>query len=151
MNTGVTAVLRGGLGFLLATQLVIGCWALLFPRAFFAIPWVGMRMDYNEHLMLDYGAMSLALSVVLIAAVVVTTRDLARIALVSYLVFAVAHVVIHARLLHHLTQAEGIGLMIALSAAVAIPAVLLVLTTRLGTGRGRELRPDRRRQPGLRS
>ncbi|GAA1196770.1 hypothetical protein GCM10009675_09930 [Prauserella alba] len=125
-------VLRGGLGFLLATQLVIGCWALLFPRAFFAIPWVGMRMDYNEHLMLDYGALSLALSVVLIAAVVVTTRSLVQIALTSYLVFAVAHVVIHARLLHHLTQAEATSLMIALGAAVAIPAGLLVLTTRPG-------------------
>lgn len=133
-SVNVRVVLRGGLGFLVATQLVIGCWALLFPRAFFAIPWVGMRMDYNEHLMLDYGALSLALSVVLIAAAVATTRFLVRIALGSYLVFAVAHLVIHARLLHHLTQAEGTSLMIALGAAVAIPAALFVLTSRMEDG-----------------
>lgn len=136
MSVNVRAVLRGAVVFLLATQLVIGCWALLFPRAFFAIPWVGMRMDYNEHLMLDYGAQSLALSVVLVAAVVVTTRFLVRIALGSYLVFAVAHLVIHARLLHHLTPVEGTGLMIALATAVVIPTVLLVLTPRLADETG---------------
>lgn len=37
-------------------QFAVGGWALLFPRAFFDIPWVGMRMPYNARLMMDYGA-----------------------------------------------------------------------------------------------
>lgn len=124
-------VLRGGLTFLAATQIAVGFWALLFPQSFFDIPWVGMRMHYNEHLMRDYGAMSLAMSVVLVAAVVFARRQLICIALTTYLVFAVSHFVIHFRMLHHLTPTEGTALMIGLGFAVAIPAALLALAVRL--------------------
>ncbi|ASO18288.1 hypothetical protein FHR81_002690 [Actinoalloteichus hoggarensis] len=127
----VRSVLRGGLAFLTVTQLAVGFVGLLLPRWFFAIPWVGMRMPYNEHLMLDYGAMNLATSVVLVTAVVVASCGLIRIALITYLVFAVSHLVIHTRFLHHLTPAEAVWLLVALSLAVVIPSVLLVLTTRL--------------------
>ncbi|WP_244312975.1 hypothetical protein [Microbispora hainanensis] len=109
----------------------MGGWALLFPRSFFNIPWVGMRMPYNAHLMMDYGAMSLATSVVLGVAVFVVRRSTARTALAVYLVFAAPHLVIHIQLLHHLTPGERMPLLAALTAAVVIPLVLLPLTSRL--------------------
>ncbi|MEU3169621.1 hypothetical protein [Streptosporangium sp. NPDC006930] len=106
--------LRAGLAFLAVAQFAVGCWALLLPRSFFDIPWVGMRMPYNAHLMMDYGAMSMA-----------------RTALAVYLVFAAPHLVIHVQLLHHLTPGERVPLLAALTAAVVIPLVLLPLTSRL--------------------
>ena len=123
--------LRAGLAFLAVAQFAVGGWALLFPRSFFDIPWVGMRMPYNAHLMMDYGAMSLATSVVLGVSVFIVRRSMARTALAVYLVFAAPHFTIHLRLLHHLTPGERVPLLIALAAAVVIPLVLLPLTSRL--------------------
>jgi hypothetical protein len=123
--------LRAGLAFLAVAQFAVGGWALLLPRSFFDIPWVGMRMPYNAHLMMDYGAMSLATSVVLGVSVFIVRRSMARTALAVYLVFAAPHLAIHIRLLHHLTSGERVPLLIALSAAVVIPLVLLPLTSRL--------------------
>ncbi|MCG5215857.1 hypothetical protein [Streptosporangium sp. KLBMP 9127] len=123
--------LRGGLAFLAAAQFVVGCWALLLPRSFFDIPWVGMRMPYNAHLMMDYGAMSLATSVALGVSVFIVRRSMVRTALAVYLVFAVPHLVIHLRLLHHLTPGERVPLLMALSVATVIPLVLWPLTTSL--------------------
>ncbi|MFD2083209.1 hypothetical protein SAMN05421678_103188 [Actinopolymorpha cephalotaxi] len=123
--------LRLGLAFLAGTQFVVGCWALMSPRSFFDIPWVGMHMPYNAHLMMDYGAMSLATSVVLAVSVVITGRSMVRTALAVYLVFAVPHLLIHVRLLHHLTPGQRPPLLIGLSAAVVIALVLLALTRSL--------------------
>ncbi|MEU9831867.1 hypothetical protein AB0D67_10050 [Streptosporangium sp. NPDC048047] len=123
--------LRAGLAFLAVAQFAVGGWALSSPRSFFEIPWVGMRMPYNAHLMMDYGAMSLATSVVLGVSVFIVRRSMTRTALAVYLVFAAPHLVIHLRLLHHLTPGERVPLLVALTAAVVIPLVLLPLTSRL--------------------
>ncbi len=123
--------LRAGLAFLAIAQFAVGGWALLFPRSFFDIPWVGMRMPYNAHLMMDYGAMSLATSVVLGVSVFIARRSMARTALAVYLVFAAPHLAIHIQLLHHLTPGERVPLLTALSVALVIPLVLLPLTSRL--------------------
>ncbi|MEU4766231.1 hypothetical protein AB0H12_23540 [Actinosynnema sp. NPDC023794] len=123
-------LLRAGIAFLTATQFGVGCWALFLPRSFFDVPWVGMHMPYNAHLMMDYGAMSLATSVVLGVAVLTTERLVVRTALVTYLMFAVPHLVIHLRLSHHLAPADRARLLIALTTAVLIPLALLLLSTR---------------------
>ncbi|MFE3170973.1 hypothetical protein ACFXPA_24780 [Amycolatopsis sp. NPDC059090] len=125
------AWLRAGLAFLAAAQFAVGNWALWSPRSFFDIPWVGMRMPYNAHLMMDYGAMSLATSVVLGVSFFAARRSLARTALAVYLTFAAPHLVIHLQLLHHLTPGERVPLTAALTAAVVLPLVLLPLTGRL--------------------
>ncbi|MET9019641.1 hypothetical protein ABZV93_06650 [Actinopolymorpha sp. NPDC004070] len=127
--------LRVGLAFLAATQFAVGCWALLFPHSFFSIPWVGMNMPYNAHLMMDYGAMSLATSVVLGVSTFVVQPIMVRTALAVYLVFAVPHLVIHLRLMHHLTPGQRAPLLTALTAAVVIPLVLLALTRSLSSAR----------------
>lgn len=122
--------LRAGIAFLATTQFGVGCWALFLPSSFFRIPWVGMHMPYNAHLTMDYGAMSLATSVVLGVAFFAAGRTIVRTALATYLVFAMPHLVIHIRLLHHLAPADRAPLLIALTAAVLIALALLSLTTR---------------------
>lgn len=122
--------LRAGLVLLTAVQFAVGCWALLAPRSFFDAPWVSMGMPYNVHLMMDYGAMSLATSVALGAGAVTMRQSLVRTGLAVYLVFAVPHLVIHIRLLHHVPPGQRVPLLAALAAAAVIPLVLLMLTGR---------------------
>jgi hypothetical protein len=110
--------LRAGLGFLTATQAVVGLWALLLPARFFALEVVGMGMAYNKHLMLDYGAMTLASAVVLGAATVHRGQWL------------IPHFFIHLTMLDHLTPTTGTLLVVALGLAIALPVALLVLAGR---------------------
>jgi hypothetical protein len=138
--------LRVGLGFLAATQIVVGVWALFLPARFFALEVVGMGMAYNEHLMRDYGAMTLASGVVVGAATIHMGRWMTRTALVMYLTWAVPHFFVHLTMLDHLAPSTATLLMVALGLAIALPAGLLVLTareprtlddSRTGSGTGR--------------
>ncbi|MEV0053088.1 hypothetical protein AB0H34_21590 [Saccharopolyspora shandongensis] len=122
--------LRIGLAFLTATQLVVGLWALLLPARFFALEVVGMGMAYNKHLMLDYGAMTLASAVVLGAATINMGQWITRTALVMYLTWAVPHFFVHLTMLDHLAPSTTALLMVALGLAIALPAGLLALTER---------------------
>jgi hypothetical protein len=125
--------LRAGLGFLAASQLFVGAWALFLPTRFFALDVVGMGMAYNEHLMRDYGAMTLAGAIVLSAATIHMGQWLIRTALVMYLVWAVPHFLVHLTMLDHLAPATATLLVVALGLAIALPAGLLVLTRRSET------------------
>ena len=92
-----------------------------------------MDGPYNEHLVRDVGSLNLAIVVLVLAALFVSTRSLARIAAVVYLVNALPHFAYHAR---HINMAgmEGsdkIGILFTLGGAVLMPVlVLLLLSTR---------------------
>lgn len=133
-------MLRAGLALLTTTQVVVGIWALLLPERFFALAVVGMGMAYNEHLMRDYGAMTLASAVVLGAAAIRMERLIVRTALVMYLVWAIPHFFIHVTMLDHLPAATGVLLLILLGAAIVIPAALLVIAKPV-TDNGNDLPP----------
>ncbi|WBB65218.1 hypothetical protein [Micromonospora sp. WMMD812] len=130
--------LRAGIGFLAASQVVVGAWALFFPARFFSLEVVGMGMAYNVHLMRDYGAMTLASAVVLGAATVHIKRMLAVVALAMYLTWAVPHCVVHVTILDHLAPSTGVLLITALGFTIALPAALLVLTVSRGGTRSPE-------------
>ncbi|WP_260474088.1 hypothetical protein [Streptomyces sp. WAC 04229] len=119
------AWLRAGLGVLAGTQVVLGLWIVLLPELFWKWPWVSHLPPYNEHLLQDFGGASLALAVVLCAAVAAMERRLVLTALVAYLVNSVAHLLFHARHLEPLSAASAAGFMALLGAAVLLPAVLL--------------------------
>ncbi|MEU3728876.1 hypothetical protein AB0E81_05590 [Streptomyces sp. NPDC033538] len=119
------AWLRTGLGLLAGAQVVLGLWVLLLPELFWKWPWVSHLPPYNEHLLRDFGGASLALAVVLCAAVAAMERRLVVTALVAYLVSSVVHLLFHARHLEPLSAASGAGFMVLLGAAVLLPAVLL--------------------------
>ena len=126
-----------------ATTLGAGLWALPFPRSFygdFPFPgwdWISTLGPYNEHLVRDYGAMNLALGVLLVSAAISPERRLSRVALLTYLrLRAIPHFVFHAAqtqhfsLFHNALQLGSLGLL------VLLPGALLVLTT-LGVAHSR--------------
>lgn len=134
--------MRAGVGFLAATQVIVGVWALLFPTRFFALPVVGMDTSYNGHLMRDYGAMSLASAVVLTAAAVHGEKWLIRVALIMYLTWAVPHFLVHLTMLGHVGPSTGALLMAALAGAIALPVALLGFALRTRES-GSGVTPDR--------
>ncbi len=128
--------LRVGLLFVAASPLAGGLWALLFPRAFyddFPLPgrdWVSTLGPYNEHLVRDYGALNLALAVLLVSAAIFLELRLVRVALISWLVFATPHFVFHLGQTHHFparSNAEQLG---GLGLLVLLPLVLLLFAVR---------------------
>jgi hypothetical protein len=96
-------LLRGGLLLLAATTLFGGIWALMLPRSFyddFPLPgsdWVSTLGPYNEHLIRDYGALNLALAILLVAAALLLERRVVQVALVTWLVYATPHLVLQHR------------------------------------------------------
>lgn len=137
--------LRIGLWFLTVLQVGVGCWQLFLPHSFYAdgpLPshhWVDLLPPYNEHLMRDVGALTLALAVPLAAAAVTLDRRLTRVALVASLVFTVSHFVFHATHLEHFSTGDAVGQTITLAVSVLLPAALLLLTAR---ARGRAVPAD---------
>ena len=115
-----------------------GLWALLVPRAFyddFPLPgrdWISTLGPYNEHLIRDYGALNLALAVLLVAAAILLKHRLVQAALVTWLVFEVPHFVFHLGQTHHFSvqsnweQLGGLGLL------VVLPLVLLYFSASPG-------------------
>jgi hypothetical protein len=130
-------LLRGGLLFLAVIPLSGGLWALLVPRAFyedFPLPgrdWVSTLGPYNEHLVRDYGALNLALAVLLVAAAVLLERRLVQVALLTWLVFATPHFVFHLGQTHHFSASSNAEQLGGLGLVVLLPVVLLFFAGRL--------------------
>jgi hypothetical protein len=131
VNARLTSpVLRGGLWFLVAVELVVGLVATLAPRAFYDyVPWVDLMPPYSEHLMRDYGAMNLALALVFVAAATTMERRMVRVALGAYLLFAIPHLIFHLTHLENFTLAAAAGQTTTLAIAL-LPAALLIFTGR---------------------
>jgi hypothetical protein len=141
MDSKHRGLVRGGLLVLAATPLVGGLWALLFPRAFyddFPLPgadWVSTLGPYNEHLVSDYGALNLAMAVLLLAAGVLLERSLVQVALLSWLAFEVPHFVFHLGETHHFSAGSNLAQLGGLAFLVVLPLVLLYIVTRGGSER----------------
>jgi hypothetical protein len=128
--------LRIGLLLVAATPLAGGLWALLFPRAFYddfplrGSDWVSTLGPYNEHLVRDYGALNLAMAVLLLAAGVLLERRLAQVALIAWLVFEVPHFVFHAGQTHHFSAGSNLAQLGGLAFLIVLPLVLFFLLSR---------------------
>ncbi|MCT2587668.1 hypothetical protein [Actinophytocola gossypii] len=116
--------MRAGLAFLALVQAVVGGWMLLAPRSFYANPWVHLHLPYNGHLLLDYGAMNLAMAVLLTIAVF--RRAVVVPALWVYLVHSTLHLAIHIGFAGQLPAGQSAALVAALGVPVLLPALLLV-------------------------
>lgn len=129
-------MIRAGLIFLAVAQGAVGLVQLFAPTTFYedfplpATPWVSLLPPYNEHLMRDVGALTLAYVLVLTAAAIWMERRLVQVALAANLVFTVPHFVFHVMHLDHYPTGSAIGQTIALGLGVLIPAALLALTLR---------------------
>jgi hypothetical protein len=87
-----------------------------------------MAGAYDQHLVLDVGYLSLALSVVLVAALLRRDIALIRIAAAAGLVFAVPHLAYHAGHLRGFSDSDGTMEVVALAIAALAPAVALITT-----------------------
>ena len=118
---------------LAASTTYVGVWALLAPaglyRSFpgFGWHWVASAGPYDEHLVRDVGALSLALLVPTLAAVVRPSAWNLRVAAVAWLLYSVPHLAFHAV---HVSGSDRVQL-IPLGLLVLLPLLLLL------PGRGR--------------
>ena len=132
-------MIRFGLILLAVSQGAAGLIQLFAPKFFYddfptsATPWVSLLPPYNEHLMRDVGALTLAYVLVLTTAAIWPEPKLVRVALAANLMFTVPHFVFHATHLGHYPTGSAIAQTITLGLAVLIPATLLVLSVKLST------------------
>jgi nucleoside-diphosphate-sugar epimerase len=153
---GIEPALRGWtrlmLWILAFSAFGVGAQAAFFPRSFYddfpmGRGWVAMDGPYNEHLVRDVGALNLALLVVTVAALVLSTRALARTTAIAWLVYSVPHFVYHLR---HLTMSmsggDKVGIVVSLAITVVAPIVVL-LTARRPASSGEAIPSGRVAQP----
>jgi hypothetical protein len=129
-------MIRAGLIFLAVTQGAAGLIQLFAPKFFYddfptsAAPWVSLLPPYNEHLMRDVGALTLAYVLVLTTAAIWPEPKLVRVALAANLMFTVPHFIFHATHLDHYPTGSATAQTIALALAVLLPIALLILSAR---------------------
>ncbi|MBV8235627.1 MAG: NAD(P)-dependent oxidoreductase, partial [Acidimicrobiia bacterium] len=122
---------RIGLLVLAVGAIEIGIWATAAPQSFFnSYPgggrhWVAVDGPFNEHLVRDFGAMNLALAVVLLVAIVVGSRLLVTTAAVAYLAFAVPHALYHFFNLQVLDPADQVANVVTLSITILLPIAVI--------------------------
>jgi predicted anti-sigma-YlaC factor YlaD len=127
----VPTLLRAGLVLLALSELLVGVWALPWPRAFFdtfPLPghtWVAYFPPYNEHFVRDVGAYSLALGVMLLVAAWRPEPLLVRTTLAGFLLYSVPRTVFHALHLHGFPPADAVA-QTAGTVGLTLVAVLLV-------------------------
>lgn len=125
--------LRLGLLALAASSFYTGLWALLAPSSWFRnfpgldYEWVAALPPYNQHLAADVGQFFTAFGVLLVWSAVTLQRQLVLATLVSSLVFAVPHLIFHANHPGGLEGLESVANYGALTIAVVLPLLLLVL------------------------
>jgi hypothetical protein len=128
--------IRFGAGALCALDAVVGGWALFAPQAFFdhfpggPFRWISPLGPYSAHLVTDVGGGYLMMAVLLASAAWTAQRRVVQVALVAVIVQAVPHLIWHLMHLHMLDTFNAVGLVIVLVLAVAIPVLLLRLTTK---------------------
>lgn len=133
----VARTTRLALGWLALSALQLGFWALLAPRSFydnfpgFGRSWIAVDGPFNEHFVRDFGALNLALAVLLIAAAVRLSRDLVSVAAIASLVWGVPHVIYHLANTDDLSVMDNIASVGGLAFAVLLAAMLLVSAKKL--------------------
>jgi hypothetical protein len=127
-------IVRVGLVVLGLGQGIAALWALLAPHGFFtSFPWRGAHWvsalpPYNEHLVRDYGAAFLALSVLALLAAWFADTRLIRVALCVWIVAALPHLIFHIAHSDEPSGGAGAASLTTLALNVVVPLVLLLLT-----------------------
>jgi hypothetical protein len=128
--------IRYGLLVLAISQASTGLWALVAPRSFYDdFPpgrggWVSALGPYNEHMTIDYGALSLALVTVLVVAARVLERRLVIVAAGAYLVWSLPHLAYHLVTLDRYGTTDAIGNAVTLAVTVLLPLWIVVAARR---------------------
>ena len=116
------------------TPLMLGVWNTVSPRSFYndfpgaGHHWVSPDGPYNEHLLRDVGALSLALAVLIGAALIVRSVALVRTAALGGIAFGFPHFVYHASHTDLFSTGDATAELVALAIALIAPAIALATT-----------------------
>jgi AhpD family alkylhydroperoxidase len=144
--------------FLLAAvgipQIAIGLWALVAPHGFYdQFPtgqgWVSALGPFDEHLVIDVGALFVAIGVLAILAAAWLRRPLVVGAAVAWLLFSIPHTIWHLTDLGPLSTADAIANVVTLAWTVAAPAAVLFLLRAPAPARAAAPLNGRARVPGV--
>lgn len=111
--------------------LFVGGWASMAPHSFytsFPLPgrhWIEALPAYNEHLTRDVGGLYLALFIASAWAFLRPQIESLRLVGASWLGFSVPHLAFHAMHLEVFSNADAVGNVVTLGAAVVLAAFLL--------------------------
>jgi hypothetical protein len=126
--------MRAGLLLLAFPSAVIAGWGLIGPRSFYdTFPWAGRHWvsalpPYNEHLLRDFGAASLAIVVFLVGAALILQRRLIQVALVAFLAYSIPHFAYHVTTAGHHSTGDNVGSLGGFVVTMALALGLLALT-----------------------
>ena len=127
---------RVGLGYLTLVSVQIGLWAQFAPRSFYddfpglGRAWVSVDGPYNEHLVRDVGGLYLALTVLLVGAIVTLSRTMIVVACIAVLVSGVPHFVYHVLNRDDLSTGDLAASLTGLALFAAVPVALLAVPSR---------------------
>ncbi len=122
--------MRAGLVLLALPSAVIAAWSLVAPRSFYddfpggGRHWVSALPPYNEHLVRDFGAASLAIVVFLIAAAILLERRIVQVALIAFIAYSIPHFVYHLTTTGHYSSSDNVaslgGFVVTMALAIAL-------------------------------
>jgi hypothetical protein len=126
--------MRAGLIVLAFPSAVIAAWGLISPHGFYdTFPgagrhWVSALPPYNEHLLRDFAAASLAMVVFLVGAAIILERRLIQVALIAFLAYSLPHFAYHLTTTEHYSTGDNLGSLGGFVVTVVIAVGLLALT-----------------------
>jgi hypothetical protein len=127
-------LIRAGLLVLALPSAVIAGWGLIAPSNFYdSFPgagrhWVSALPPYNEHLLRDFSAASLAIVVFLVGAAILLERRVIQVALIAFLAYSIPHFAYHATTTEHYSTGDNLGSLGGFVVTMAISLGLLALT-----------------------
>jgi hypothetical protein len=134
VSEGRRRAIRAGFVVLAVAQGSAALWALVAPRSFyegfpgFGRHWVSALPPFNEHLLRDFGAASLAIVVFLVGAAIILERHLIQVALVAFLAYSIPHFAYHLTTTEHYSTGDNIASLGGFAITMALAVALLALT-----------------------
>jgi hypothetical protein len=126
--------MRAGLIVLAFPSAIIAVWGIISPRGFYdAFPgagrhWVSALPPYNEHLLRDFAAASLAIVVFLVGAAILLERRVIQVALIAFLAYSLPHLGYHLTTTDHYSTGDNLGSLGGFVVTLVIAVALLALT-----------------------
>lgn len=133
-------LMRLALGYLAVSSGYVAVWILLAPQGFYdAFPtgpaeWVSPLPPYNEHLLRDFGAAGLGLTVLAVLAAVWMERRLIQATAAAFFVSALPHLAYHLTTTERYSTADNVQSVVGLALPVAVSLYLLAATRHLRAG-----------------
>jgi len=129
-------LVRVALGYLAVSSGYVAVWILLAPQGFFdtfptgPAEWVSPLPPYNEHLLRDFGAAGLGLTVLAVLALVWMERRLIQATAVAFLVSALPHLAYHLTTIDRYSTADNVQSLVGLALPVAVSLFVMTATRR---------------------